>query len=371
MSFRFKYPLLVVILCLSTEVFGFSPSILLQVKGVLPANLYEDSGLDYAEGNSFWTHNDGYGDNHLYRINDVGNVLDTLTIINAVNYDWEDLTHDSARQYMFIGDFGNNLCQRTNLRVYRIPYPSDTTLSFAAAVPIFFSYPDQQLFPSPWMNFDAEGFFHYQNQLFIFTKGDSIATGYTKLYSIPDSPGSYNATFIDSFYINDRITGADISPDGSTVILLSNTKLHLFQNFTSTNFFTGMYTRLSISGSRTKKEGITFVDDKSIYLTDENEGFGNHLFKGDLSFWTSMNERAYEQIQLYPDPANAFINIRTDRIPVKNIELYNSNGRCLRKIETAKDLMIPTDQLSNGTYFLRLVLEDGNFISKRFLVVNR
>jgi len=82
----------------------------------------ECSGLDYTGGTHFWAHNDGYGDNTLYRISNSGVYTRSLVISNATNYDWEDITHDADRDYLYIGDFGNNSCSRTNLRIYRINY---------------------------------------------------------------------------------------------------------------------------------------------------------------------------------------------------------------------------------------------------------
>ena len=94
------------------------------VMGDLPSQLVECSGVDFTGGASFWTHNDGYGDNNLYKVSNTGALSRTVNVIGAVNSDWEDLTHDYSRTYMFIGDFGNNACDRTNLHIYRTPYPS-------------------------------------------------------------------------------------------------------------------------------------------------------------------------------------------------------------------------------------------------------
>ena len=92
--------------------------------GTLPAQVNESSGLSFTGGSSFWTHNDGYGDNNLYKVSNTGTLSRTVTVLNAVNDDWEDLCHDVSRTWLYIGDFGNNDCDRTNLRIYRVPYPS-------------------------------------------------------------------------------------------------------------------------------------------------------------------------------------------------------------------------------------------------------
>ena len=51
----------------------------------------------------------------------------------------------------------------------------------------------------PWMNFDVEAFFHFNGHLYLFTKADGDAIGYTKMYRLSDDPGSYSATLVDSF----------------------------------------------------------------------------------------------------------------------------------------------------------------------------
>ncbi|MBK9026208.1 MAG: hypothetical protein IPL69_20290 [Saprospiraceae bacterium] len=57
-----------------------------------------------------------------------------------MNSDWEDLTSDCSRTYMFIGDFGNNACDRTNLHIYRTPYPSTVSGTTVTAEAINFTY---------------------------------------------------------------------------------------------------------------------------------------------------------------------------------------------------------------------------------------
>src|SRR5215203_791239 len=79
----------------------------------LPSSLPECSGLDYAGSGRFWMHNDGYGDNNLYKVNNLGVLTRTVTVSGATNCDWEDLAHDFNRNYLYIGDFGNNVCDRT------------------------------------------------------------------------------------------------------------------------------------------------------------------------------------------------------------------------------------------------------------------
>ena len=67
--------------------------------------------------------------NALYELNVTnGNVSRTVTIQNAANVDWEDICTDD--DYIYIGDFGNNSGNRTNLRIYKVLKSDNKTLHY-------------------------------------------------------------------------------------------------------------------------------------------------------------------------------------------------------------------------------------------------
>jgi hypothetical protein len=358
-------------------------------QGTLPnPQLYESSACDFSGGNHFWSLDDSGGP-YLYRLADDGSLTRTVTITNASNRNWEDITHDSSRTYMYVGDFGNNNCDRTNLRIYRIPYPSSSTMTSVAADLISFTYPDQHSFPSHWMNFDAESFFHYHHKLYIFTKADGSAVGYTKMYTLPETPGSYCATLVDSFYTNDRTTSADISPDGSSVILISNTHIHIFRNFTGDHFFDGTHTQLTISGAWTQKEGVCFSSNNEIYMTDENNGSGNHLYRVDLSTWiptvippppaptttTGVDEVNAPSAGAYPVPADQFVKIWVKNIsPDKlSVAIFDLTGKMIYETPFENSVAMQTIQTSlfpTGVYFYK-VYSEGKEVQTARLIVTR
>ncbi len=349
------------------------------VVGNLPSNLVESSGLDHTGGTHFWSLNDS-GNPEIYRIAGDGSLTRTVTITNANNRNWEDIAHDVNRTYMFIGDFGNNMCDRTNLKIYRIPYPSGVTANSVTADQISFSYEDQERFPSPWMNFDVEAFIHFQGQLFLFTKTDGSAIGYTKMYVIPDVPGTYVAMLVDSFYTNDRTTGAAISPDGSSMVLISNTRIHLFRNYIGNDFFHGTHTLISIAGGWTQKEAVTFCTNRAINLTDEAAGGSNHLYYIDLSPWipaaaiTLGTENLNAQSgSVYPNPANDQVRL-TLKGDYKDasVSIYDLTGKLTyqSQIENATaPFVINTAVLPPGVYFYR-IYEEGQEIQTSRLVIN-
>ena len=99
---------------------------------------------------------------------------------------------------------------------------------------ITFHYPDQKQFPpqpSNW-NFECEAFFFRNDSIYLFSKNLSNPNdGYTKMYRLPDKQGAYTAELIDSFYLNEPVTSADISPDGKTIVLLTYFSLWVFKDF--------------------------------------------------------------------------------------------------------------------------------------------
>ncbi len=356
---------------------GFrSVAITATVAGTLPSVVNESSGVDFNGNASFWTHNDGYGDNRLYKVSNAGALTQTITINGATNYDWEDLTHDASRTNMFIGDFGNNNCNRTNLCVYKIPYPHSGITSANAEV-IRFSYPDQHSFPSAWMNFDVESFVHLNGRLFLFTKTDGSAVGYTKMYSVPDVAGTYVATLVDSFYTNDRTTAADISPDGSSLILMSNSHLHLFRNFSGTDFFHGTHTQINISGSWTQKEGVTFFSNNEIYMTDEDNGSGNFLYYLNLSNYipsattTAVNEIENINALVYPNPATEQLHFDlNNKFHSVKVQLFDITGKMVSNstFENVQQVVVAIDKFSPGIYFYRLISDEKLIKTERVVI---
>jgi hypothetical protein len=71
-------------------------------------------------GGSWWAHNDSGNATAFSEINpESGLVIRTITPTGAHNRDWEDAA--STGDTLFIGDFGNNSNNRTDLGIYSIP----------------------------------------------------------------------------------------------------------------------------------------------------------------------------------------------------------------------------------------------------------
>jgi hypothetical protein len=260
--------------------------------------LNESSGLTFITPNRLYTHNDSGGNDEIYELDTLGNLIRTITINSANNSDWEDITQDN-QQNIYIGDFGNNNNDRTNLRVYKIPSPLSFSGNSTTANVIEFNYPDQTMFPpNPTKrNFDVEGFVWFNDSLFLFTKNRTAPfNGYCKMYKIPATPGTYTAQLCDSVFLcaNSQnecwVTSAALSPDNSHLALLNNSKIWWFSCFNGSNFFEGKMATIALN-STTQKEGISFKNNHQVYITDEffnPDNSGGNLYEANLINYLQM-----------------------------------------------------------------------------------
>ena len=132
----------------------------------LAPELREISGIEMDKADNFWAINDGGNGAKLHQIQKDGSIKKTITITNAKNLDWEDMTQDDFGHF-FIGDFGNNDNIRKWLTIYKIENPIDIKGTETQAEIIKFTYPEQLHFPpkASEKNFDLEAFVFYKKHL--------------------------------------------------------------------------------------------------------------------------------------------------------------------------------------------------------------
>jgi hypothetical protein len=190
-----------------------------EITNIQTPDLDENSGLIFYNNNII-TFNDSGGEANLYEINaSTGNITRTVTITNATNVDWEDITQDAS--YIYIGDIGNNNGNRTDLKIYKIAKNDyNGSDDIAVAEIIFYSYADQLDFTSNPnnTNWDAEGLISYSDQLLIFSK--NWVDNRVNVYSIPKTNGTYSALLKSSYNTNGLITSAEISLNENIIYLI-------------------------------------------------------------------------------------------------------------------------------------------------------
>jgi hypothetical protein len=242
----------------------------------LPKKLKEVSGITYfPEKKLIYTLEDSGNKNVIYAINQEGKLDKTITITNAKNVDWEDITKDKAGN-IYIGDFGNNDNERKDLCIYKVNKSQLNKEQASAEYKISFSYPEQTEFPpkKKEMFYDVEGFFEHGNYFYLFTKNRSKGfDGTAFIYKIANKPGTQKATKIGEFktcnnYNHCVLTSATISPDGKKVVLLSHDKIILFKGFKEDLFHKGTQTEINLNHF-SQKEAIVFKDNNTLLIADE------------------------------------------------------------------------------------------------------
>ena len=242
----------------------------------LPKKLKEVSGITYfPKNNLIYTLEDSGNKNAIYALNSDGKLAKTITITNATNVDWEDITKDK-NDNIYIGDFGNNDNERKDLCIYKVAKNELNKDMAVAEYKISFSYPEQTEFPpkKKELFYDVEGFFEHGNYFYLFTKNRSKNfDGTVFIYKILNAPGTQKATRIGEFKTCDNynhcvLTSATISPDGKKVVLLSHDKIVLFKDFKGDLFHKGTQTEIKLNHF-SQKEAIVFKDNSTLLIADE------------------------------------------------------------------------------------------------------
>jgi len=253
----------------------------------LPNKLKEVSGIVYTPNtNLLWTLEDRGNTNAIYGIDSNGKIEKTITIENTDNIDWEDITKD-AEGNLYIGDFGNNDNERTDLCIYKIDKNALPAESTNPVYKVSFDYPEQKDFPpkKTEMFYDVEGFFEFKNNFYLFTKNRSKGfDGTAFLYKIPNTPGFHQAVLMGEFktcgeYNHCAVTSATISPDETKVAVLTHDKLFLFENFQEDDFLNGTKTVLELNHF-SQKEAVCFTDNDRLFIADERtKSVGGNVYE--------------------------------------------------------------------------------------------
>jgi len=331
----------------------------------LSSQVPETSGLIFFQ-DGLLTHNDN-SDEQLYVIDTLnGAVLQTFSLNGTSNFDWEEITQDSL--YLYVGDFGNNAGNRTDLHILRIE-KSSLFEGTPAIDTIAFAYEDQTDFTPSNQNtaFDCEAFIAGTDSLFLFTKNWNDLS--TVCYRIPKIPGNYLAQRKDSSAVNGLITGATYLPNKKLIILSGYSSLlqpfmYLLFDFEGTDFFSSFQQRINLSLNFHQIEGVATTNGIDVYLT--NEYFSQSIITTQqklhkfnltpvLGDYLSGNNVLSESsdIRIFPNPAKDIVHIQA---PKKSLclEVRNSEGILVKKTRIRQDTDLDISELPNGRYFISI-----------------
>ena len=229
----------------------------------------ETSGLEIID-DLFVTHNDSGGEPTLYYLSKKGKILNKRKIKSATNRDWEDITKD--KKYIYIGDFGNNYNNRTDLKIFKVPIDPNSKEKNEI---ISFNYPEQKSFKvNKKTIYDGEGLISIDNSLIIFTKNREKKI--TELYLVPKEPGDYNAKKIGALNVKSIVTGADYNEKLKLLVLTSTKKFTKYYLTTIKDFSLNMNKDYEmkiyeIPIGKTQVEAVKIIDKKNFWITSEDE----------------------------------------------------------------------------------------------------
>jgi len=94
-----------------------------------------------------------------------------------------------------------------------------------------------------------------------------------------------------------------------------------------------------------------------------NNCMTEHVF----NFPTDIDENSLFNIQVYPNPASAFVEIKSDLV-LRSVEIFNPTGQLVFYIElNSKSYHLNTSNFVSGVYNFRIKTDEGN-VSRRIII---
>jgi hypothetical protein len=210
-------------------------------------SLSEASGLTRSSKRAdlVWMHNDSGDTARLYAVGTNGQHLGVLTITGGVSaIDWEDIASFSknGKDYLLIGDVGDNNAIRSNITFYVIEEPDTLTRAIPFSINVKPAWRINATYPDGARDCEAVAVDQIREEIILLSKRDTPP----RLYSLPlsKSSGLVTASFVGAVSsipaptANDldepygknrnRPTGLDISLDGSRIGVLTYKDSYLF-----------------------------------------------------------------------------------------------------------------------------------------------
>ncbi len=336
----------------------------------LAGTLSETSGLIFWN-NHLWTQNDNT-DTNIYSLDTLnGNFVHAYPLSRITNKDWEEISQDD--NYVYIGDFGNNYGNRTDLKIFRIS--KNSILNETPVIDsIGFSYSDQVDFTSGSNNtdFDCEAFIVSKDSIYLFTK--QWKSNRTSLYSLSKNPGEQVAKLRFTFDVKGLITGA-VYLESERIVALSGYSetldpfIYLLYDFNGSDFFGGNKRKIALLIPYHQTEGIATSNGIKYYISNEHFSlaplinvpqqlniFDLSSFLGNyLGLPIPFPDEGNNFIVL-PVPAHDFITIKSfsAMLPI-DYSMINLSGKIVfrGKLMSENETIIVSG-LDTGMYILRI-----------------
>ena len=259
---------------------------------VLPEVLRETSGLviSRVQPGVLWSHNDSSDAPRLYALDVSGTLLATVNVEHATAVDWEDLAAGTCPgptpgasspppSCLYIADTGNNIRDRRTLTVFIVEEPRpDETGAFPAGVAaksFRFQYPGE---PD-----DAEAIAVMPGgDVVIVTKGRVPTTDFFTLPAADVESAIETGEVLTAVHagttgiipdanLSRLITGAAVSPDGSTLAVRTYTEVFFYRAERNGGRlgWRDLGRPCFLGEAEPQGEAIDFLDSETLLLTTE------------------------------------------------------------------------------------------------------
>lgn len=237
-------------------------------QGSVVQRLEEASGLVASAVNSgmFWTHNDSGHPAEVFLIDSTAQIRMVCTLKGVKNRDWEEIAMgpgpDSTKSYLYVGDIGDNEAKYANKIIYRFEEPllregNVEIVDFDTLVVKL----DDGVRDSEAFAIDPS-----DKSLYIFSKREDSIRFYQLTYPFDADTlvARYEATL--PFH---NINAADISPDGSEVLIKDYENVYYWKRAEAETFSQCIQRAATVLPYKQEQQGeaITFDRQGNGYYT--------------------------------------------------------------------------------------------------------
>jgi hypothetical protein len=240
--------------------------------------LAEISGMCYYD-NYIYALNDGGNGAYIFKLDpETGELKEKYRFRNLRNRDWEELS--VYKGYLYIGDFGNNRGQRTDLAIYKIRidslgYPEPPV----ALTGMEYLAQEKEASPKSENEWDCEAMTVTAAGIYLFSKNrkDMI----TMMYRVRENTYNYLSP-ADSFNAGFLVTGAYYYTGGNSLFLCGYHKKEsylLHFKVGGEPGFSGEYTRYLLPELGSTQVESVFVKGDYIYLASEKSSVPQAIYR--------------------------------------------------------------------------------------------
>ena len=350
----------------------------------------EASGIAASRKNPkvLWTHNDSGDLNRVFAFNTHGEHLGVYFIDGAGARDWEDMAvgpgPDSGKQYLYIGEIGDNNSQYELKYIYRVPEPEvdsnqtpvDTTI-FGTEV-ITYIYPDGRR--------DAETIMvdPFTKDIYVVSKREASVRVYRAAYpqSITDT---LTLEHVVTLNLN-QVTAGDISPSGFEILIKTYNNIYYWYRAPGQELWEALANQPLIVPYIPEPQGEAVswepVQEGGYYTISEEPG-GNptHLYfypRLDSTVFVADDRElpmGYSLLQNYPNPFNPTTTIKYQipELSFVTIKVYDVLGNEIATLANEEkpvgsyEVEFDGSELTSGIYFYKL--QAGDFIETKKMIL--